>query len=570
MPPPAQRVGARVRLVLDAPPPSAPEVVVTDARRGARWRSGMIRRDGAWSVELAMPTEPTVLRYRFHLADGTVVRERRQVEGVIRAVYGRWGSRDFQIAVYREHPGPDWARDEIVYQIFPDRFARSEHRRRPTKRIVNGRPAISLAWGDPPEVPPKGRDFFGGDLRGIRERLDHLRDLGVSCVYMTPVFSSPTNHRYDAIDYTRIDRLLGDERELRRLVRDARARGIRVILDGVLNHCSPDSAYFRAAQRDKSAPTHRWFQFNRWPDGYRAWANVRHMPQFSESPEVEDFFFGPRGITRYWLGTGIAGWRLDVVPWKSTEFWRRFAAAMRSERGDAYLVSEDWTNATDRLVGDTFDATMNYRFAYAVRGFATGRLGPSELDDRLEVLRRDTPAPAFAAALNLLTSHDTARLLTICGGDRRRVLLATAVQLAYPGMPMIYYGEEAGLAGRFAEDGRRAYPWDAIDRATFRAFRRMIRARRASAVLRRGDVRTVWIDERTRTYGLVRTLADRAVVALFNGSERAVRLRVPLEHGLKRAGAWRDLLGGPAARGSRSELDVILTPLSSAWLVRPR
>lgn len=568
--PAAAPVGSRVRLDLDADAHAQPVVVVRDTRRGETWHVALARSGGRWSAELLLPTEPTVLRYHFVLAGGRLVRERRQVEGVSAPVYGRWEDRDFQLAVHVVRPGPAWASDQVVYQIFPDRFCRSAGGRDVRGRVVNGRPATTLRWGDAPEVPPRGRDFFGGDLRGIRERLDYLADLGVTCLYLTPIFASPTNHRYDALDYKRVDPLLGDERELRRLVAAARRRGIGVILDGVLNHCSRDSEYFRAARRDRRSPTYRWFHFDRWPDRYRSWLHVRYMPQFVESPELEDFFFGPEGVMRTWLRIGLAGWRLDVVPWKSREFWRRFAAAIRSDRPDAYLVAEDWSDATDRLLGDTFDATMSYRFAYAVRGFATGRLSPAELDDRLETLRRDTPAPAFAVQLNLLTSHDTARLLTICRGNVRRVKLAAAIQLAYPGTPMVYYGEEAGLAGRFAEDGRRAFPWDAIDRDLHGFFRAAMRARRGSAVLRRGDLSTALVDDPRRLYALLRTYRGRAVLAVFNGGVREARVRVPLPRPVAARGAWRDLLGGPPGRGTGSACEVVLPPLGAAWLVRPR
>lgn len=562
--------GALFRLDVAASARARPTAVLTDTRRGVTWRVALSRSRGAWSAELRAPMEPTVLRYHFALADGRRIRERRQIEGVNEAIYGRWETRDFQLAVYAARSRPEWAADQIAYQIFPDRFARGRRAPLSVERTVYGRPARALAWGAPPEVPPKGRDFFGGDLAGIRERLGYLADLGVTCLYFTPVFASPTNHRYDALDYERIDPLLGDGRELRALVRDARRKGIRVVLDGVLNHCSCDSEYFRAAQRDREAPSYRWFSFGRWPDRYVRWAKVRSMPQFAETPEVEEFFFGEQGVIRRWARIGIAGWRLDVVPWKSREFWRRFAAAMRRERPDTYLIAEDWSDATDRLVGDTFDATMNYRFAYAVRGFATGRLSPSELDDRLETLRRDTPAPAFSTQLNLLTSHDTARLLTICDGDRARVKLATALQLAYPGTPMVYYGEEAGLEGRFAEDGRRAFPWDDPDRDLQRFFRTAMRARRRSAVLRRGALRTLLVDDRRSLYGLLREHRRGAVLALFNGGERAARVSLRLTGDDRRSGAWRDLLGGTGATARDGRLSVTLPPMSAAWLVRPR
>jgi len=613
VPPAASPVGSTVTLSLDAPARRDPVAVVRDERRGDEWRVALRRADRSWEAQLLLPAEPTILRYRFELNGRRTVRERRQVEGTTHPVYGRWRSDDFRIAVYQPGSPPEWARDQVIYQIFPDRFARSGADR-PRREQVYGRPAIHLEWGERPEVPAKGRDFFGGDLAGVRERLDHLADLGVTCIYFTPIFSSPTNHRYDALDYFQIDPALGNEEDLRRLVADAAARGIRVILDVSINHCSSDSEHFLAAQRDRGAPTFRWFTFQRWPDRYLSWANVRRMPQFTESPEVEDFFFGPNGVTRYWLDAGIAGWRLDVTPWKSERFWQRYARAMRESQGlqspvrgtDAlYLVSEDWGDSSRRLLGDTFDATMNYRFAYAVRGFAIGRLSPSDLDDRLETLRRDTPEPAFYAQMNLLTSHDTGRLRSLLAtehgrddrsradrgparrGDRggrraahearvmARLRLAVGLQLAYPGAPMIYYGEEAGLEGRFAEDGRRSYPWDAlnggsdpesVEARTFQLYRTAMRARRDSVALRRGSLRTVWVRDRDRTYVFVREHLEQTVVVALNGGSRAARLAIPLGD-TSESGKWCDLLGTVKdAAFEEGRLRVALPPGSAAWL----
>jgi glycosidase len=278
---------------------------------------------------------------------------------------------------------------------------------------------------------------------------------------------------------------------------------------------------------------------------------------------MEQFFFGEGGIALHWLSYGTGGWRTDVTPWITDEFWRRFRRAVRKAYPDAYLVSEDWGNATHRLVGDTFDATMNYRFGYSVLGFAGNKLSPSELDDRLETLRRDTPPPQFNAQMNLIGSHDTARILTLLDGSRERVMLATALQLAYPGMPMIYYGDEAGLEGEYAEAGRRAFPWGSEDPQLLEFFRKAINARRNSRALSHGQVLTTWIDDRGG-YGFVRQSGGDVVVALFNnGSE-------PLEASVHMGadypdGEWTDLLGDRTAHLNNGTLSATIPPLGAAW-----
>ncbi len=565
IPPAASPVSALVRLELEAPDGSEPEAILGDMRRETSWRVALAGASpGRWTAEVELPGVPTVVRYHFRLADGSIIRERRQLEGVVEPLYCVWDERDFQIAVFDPTSVPPaWTQGAVVYQIFPDRFAIGDPSRVRTGGDVYGNEPLYPSWGERPERPPQGRDFFGGDLAGIEGKLDYLASLGVTCVYLTPVFAARTNHRYDAVDYFRIDPRLGDEEDLRRLVSAARERGIRVVLDGVFNHCSKDSAYFRAAQADRSSPTYRWFDFQEWPDRYTGWVDVPYLPEFVECPEVETFFFGPDGVARYWLDSGIAGWRLDVTPWISDGFWRRFRRAIRDGRDDLYLVAEDWGDATHRLVGDSFDATMNYRFAYSVAGYATGKVSPSELDDRLQTLRRDTPEPAFRAQLNLLDSHDTPRLLTVCDGDRRRVMLAAALLLAYPGVPMLYYGDEAGLEGDNAEDSRRTYPWDDPDETLLAFYRTAIQARRASPALSLGDVETVWIDDRTRTYGFLRRHDSDAVVALFNAGDTPAEIVLPVAF---EPGPAVDLLGSIQPVIAGDGLHVRVPPLSAGWI----
>jgi glycosidase len=291
------------------------------------------------------------------------------------------------------------------------------------------------------------------------------------------------------------------------------------------------------------------------------------MPAFGEGPEVEDFFFGNApgqpGVAQRWLNFGAAGWRTDVTPWLSDNFWRNFRRAVRKTYPEAYLVAEDWGDASRRLLGDMFDATMNYRFANAVLGFAGGKLGPLELDDRLETLRRDTPPVAFQAQLNMLDSHDTPRALTVLGGDRQRLMLAVALQFAYPGVPMVYSGDEAGQPGAYAEDSRRAFPWDALDEQLGAFYRRVIHTRRGSRALSKGEVETAWIDSRGG-YAILRRYEDERILAVFNNSSRSIRAEIPLDGST--SGHSPDLLGAlPDAAIHNDILTVNLPALSAGW-----
>ena len=453
-----------------------------------------------------------------------------------------WEEQDFRIAVYLPQGAPpEWTRGQVIYQIFPDRFMRGAE----TPRIDHSYQyeALHNPWGAPPEHPPKSRDFFGGNLRGVIQKLDYLADLGITCIYFTPIFASPTNHRYDAINYRLIDPQLGSLEDLVELIERAGQRGMRVLLDGVFNHCSSDSIYFKEAQASKLSPYYRWFHFNRWPDDYVGWLKVRTMPEFVECPEVEDFFFGDGkpegGIAQYWLSFGTAGWRTDVTPWLTEPYWRRFRRAVRKAFPEAFLVAEDWGDASKRLLGDTFDATMNYRFGYTVVGFAGSQIDPLELDDRLETLRRDTPPGPFHAQLNLLDSHDTPRAFTLLKKNHKRMILSAALQLAYPGAPMLYSGDEAGQEGAYAENSRRAFPWDQPDPRLFDFYRHAIHTRRSSRALSLGEVETAWIDPRGG-YGFLRRDGDEEVLALFNNGRKPLQAEIAVN---APGGELPDLLG---------------------------
>ncbi|HEX7974715.1 MAG TPA: glycoside hydrolase family 13 protein [Anaerolineales bacterium] len=573
--PPATPVSTQVQLELEAGDQAAPIIVFADPNREVGWRVAMdwISDRGLWMATILLPQEPTVVRYHFELADGTLIRERRQKEGIEKPLFGVWEEQDFRIAVYLpEGRPPKWVKGQVAYQIFPDRFNRTGNT--PGRERTYQYETRHLPWNELPEHPPKGRDYYGGNLRGVIEKLDYLAGLGITCIYFTPIFESPTNHRYDATNYHLIDPELGMLKDFKELLEKARERGIRILLDGVFNHCSSESLYFKAAQTDPHSQFFRWFNFTHWPDQYVSWVGVKTMPEFVECPEVESFFFGndsdgdPQfdGIAQYWLSFGTAGWRTDVTPWITDEYWRRFRRAVRQKYPEAFLVAEDWGDATARLLGNSFDATMNYRFAYTVVGFAGGHLNPLELDDRLETLRRDTPPEQFYAQLNLLDSHDTPRAFTLLKRSQRRMILAAALQLAYPGLPMIYYGDEAGIEGTYAENSRRSFPWNSPDKMLTDFYTCAIHARSQSEALRSGSVETAWIDSQGG-YAFLRQFGEEIVLAVFNNGKKTLRATILLPDAA--SGTWVDLLGLlPPAQVEGNILHAALPPAGAAWYAK--
>lgn len=566
-----------------------PELVLVDIRRDYSWRMVMtahVEQADTWVADVRMPMAPTIIHYDFKI-DGETLQERRQVENDAERhnipLYGEWQEMPFRIAVYDPDRMPaDWTQGMTIYQIFPDRFARTQTDEavKAAMKGVYGHEAVFKEWDDVPESPPLGRDFFGGDIPGIIERLDYLQDLGVECIYLNPIFEASANHRYEAIDFMKIDDMLGTQEDFDRLVEEAHRRDIRIVLDAVFNHCSSDSIYFDiigkftaetgipGATQSKESPYYRWFTFDNWPHAYRGWIGLGFMPEFVECPEMEEYFLGPDGVTAHWLNRGIDGWRCDVAFDNTDEFWRRFRNRVEAVKPDVYLISEEWRDSTHYMLGDMFSGTMNYRLMWALRGFcATDQLKPTELDDRLMTWIRDTPPPALKAQMNLIDSHDTDRALTACGGDRTRFKQMVAFLLAYAGAPMIYYGDEVGLEGDNAEDGRRTFPWGNIDQEIYGFFKRIMKFRRESMALRHGETETVVIDDDRMVYGFARRLGHEVVYALFNGGDNTISVQVPLAEG--EVGRWVDVLEMHAAVEAEDDhLTVELQPRGAAWYVR--
>jgi cyclomaltodextrinase len=428
---------------------------------------------------------------------------------------------------------PDWVRDAVFYQIFPDRFASSA-------RVA--KPGTYEPW----DSPPTARGFKGGDLLGIAEHLPYLADLGVNALYLTPIFSSASNHRYHTYDYLAVDPLLGGDAALRELLDQAHGHGMRVVLDGVFNHTGRGFwAFHHVLENGSGSPYRDWFHFSRaalegrrafrpypWPSdpadapdepvtgvpddergdeslrqlGYRAWWGLPALPKLNTSnPEVREHIFG---VAEHWLRFGIDGWRLDVPTEIQDEpFWQEFRRRCRAVNPECYIVGEIWNEAPDWLRGDRFDALMNYPLAEAILGFAAqGHLDEDVVRRHHEygatVRRRDGAGfatelerlmglydPAITEVqLNLLDSHDSPRFRTMAGTDRAAYHLAVVLQATLPGAPCTYYGDEVGVEGDHDPDCRRAFPRDEAswDRDPLAWTRAGYAARHALPALRRG------------------------------------------------------------------------------------
>lgn len=342
-----------------------------------------------------------------------------------------------------------WMDTAAFYQIFVERF-----------NIGNAdkdKSYINLRWGD----KPNPKSFAGGDIKGITKKLGYLNELGVNALYLTPVFRSVSNHKYDVSDYYEIDENFGDKRQLKELIETAHSMGMKVVLDAVFNHCSENLNQFRdVVKNGRKSKYYDWFVItNDEPLKYECFASCEYMPKFNTSnPEVRDFLIG---IAAYWIKEfDIDGWRLDVSDEVSHAFWRQFRSAVKAVKPECVLIGENWHDANIYLRGDQFDSIMNYAFTKACLDFyAFGEFGAQNLSDKLnEILMRNTDT-VNNMMLNLLDTHDTHRFLTRVNGDKNKLMSALALTYFFPGAPCVYYGTENAMEGGYDPDCRRTFDW---------------------------------------------------------------------------------------------------------------
>ena len=473
--------------------------------------------------------------------------------------------RRFRVTVYDpEFKVPEWAQDAVYYFIFPERYRNGNPSNDPkvgATKYQSHNIEVHKNWLDRPFKPGTGdgsdphynNDFFGGDLEGIIQKLDDIKDLGANAIYMTPVFKAASNHKYDTADFHEIDPAFGTIADFTRLTQEAAKRGIRVIPDASLNHVGADSKYFDRFGNFKSeglgafagnriqtnSPYASWFTLDATqtdPDKqFKGWVGVADLPELNKnSAGWRQFAYGDKdSVTRKWLKLGAAGWRMDVAPWVPDDFWREWRKAVKQTKPDAVTIAETWFDASKYFLGDTFDATMNYVMRNAILDFANGS-DARTLVANLEHLREAYPPQAFHALMNLLSSHDQARALYVLGGTttasadamqkaKQKLRLATALQMSLPGAPTVYYGDEVGLTGGDDPYNRMPYPWADLggqpDMALRADFKALLKLRQEKPVLRRGQLSAPLLST-SNTMVLTRHTANAQVLMAFNNSDQ--------------------------------------------------
>ena len=612
-----------------------------------------------WQAVVHAPATPTVLHYRFIVADGPTTRyveddppdasgggAKEGSDGGPGRVYAQSIDASWQISVAQAgFTTPDWTHGATVYQIFPDRYANGDPANDPSPTAtagtsgaaiyrsgtVYGNPILAKAWTARPEgycraytgftctEQPLGRDFFGGDLKGVSAHLDDLAAMGVTAIYLNPIFAAPSNHKYDTLAYDTIDPALGTQADFEALVAAAKARGIHLILDGVFNHVSSDSPWFDRSRRfatvgaceSAASPYRPWFTF-RPPTGqepspcapstaggkdtyYVGWGGYDTIPEVNETPAFTDLISGQHGIIGRWIAGGAAGWRLDVVDNLSHQLVRKIRTAAKAADPQAVVIGEQWNNASAWLLGDQADSTMNYRFRRAVIGLVNGDtadldgtiagLTPSQFASRMEGVQEQYPPAAWDSLLNLVDSHDTTRILwTLAPGAdnpaakestagladaKAKLRLVSALQLTWPGMASIYYGTEAGLTGQDDPDDRRPYPWASIDTNLQAWYRTLGQARRANVALQTGDLEFLAADDTASTLSYLRRADRQAAVVALNLSTSPQAVTLDLAGKLPAGTVLTDALGGAGVTVAADPVTIQLPARGVAILVTP-
>ena len=466
---------------------------------------------------------------------------------------------------------PDWVKHAVFYQIFPDRFAQSQ-------RVH--KPANLEPWNN----KPTNNGFKGGDLLGVAEKLDYLQDLGVNALYLCPIFQSTANHRYHTQDYLRVDPILGGDAAFQELLKAAHKRKMKVILDGVFNHASRGFYQFNhALENGADSPYVDWFNFQGFPvhayhgkANYDCWWGIPALPKFNTNiPAVREYLFK---VGEYWIEQGIDGWRLDVpAEIADDSFWQEFRNRVKAINPEAYIVGEIWHTAERWLQGDQFDAVMNYLFTKACVGFfADGKIDTTLSAGVGYAPVTDLDASGFAYSLNmtlglydrainevqmnLLSSHDTARYLSIVKHDVSALKLATLCQMTYPGAPSVYYGDEIGLEGGKDPDCRRAFNWDEqIWNHELRDYmKQCIALRKKYSALRTGDFRVIYAEGKAVAY--YRQLGDEKLIIALNSDTQAATINIVTREVLPDDAKLKVIFGNKAsyltANGSLTTLKI--------------
>lgn len=566
----AAAAGSTVTLsvaVEDAGIPRAVTLVTNKGRENMFYKS-TVGEYNIYTACLKLPDEPCKLWYYFELDTNEgffCYGNNPDGLGGVGELSNGVPDKKYQITVYSsDYKTPDWFKKGICYQIFPDRFCREGDFQAEKPHIKK------RSWGEMPYYRADqfgGKydcsDFFGGNIKGIISKLDYLSELGINVIYLNPIFEACSNHRYDTGDYEKIDPVLGSEEDFKELCAKAKEHGIRIILDGVFNHTGSDSKYFNkdgnydsvGAYQSPDSPYYKWYRFFDFPDRYESWWGMTTLPQVEEmEPSYREYILSGRdAIIKKWLRMGASGWRLDVADELPDAFIKELRKEVKETDSAAVIIGEVWEDASNKiaygeereyLLGGELDSVMNYPLRNALIDFALGRCDAGGFDRRIVSIKENYPRETFYSLLNFLSSHDVERIFTVLGGEhpdskdaqatykltgerreiaKKRLFAAWTLLFTMPGVPCLFYGDEAGLEGFGDPFCRSCYPWGNEDTEMLEKVKSLIKIRKSSDTFSLGSMETVYAEG--AAYAMLRGFENERFITLLNfGGDAEIRL----------------------------------------------
>jgi glycosidase len=454
-----------------------------------------------------------------------------------------------------------WVEDAIFYQIFPDRFYNGNFKNDP--------PSVAK-WGS----SPTRDNLFGGDLEGIKKKLPYLKEIGINAIYLNPIFKAGTNHKYDTWDYYEVDPMFGSKGDLLNLIKEVHKLKMKIILDGVFNHCGDGFWAFRdVKEKGICSGYHNWFVINgdnisEKPLNYQTAGGAKYLPKFNYNNKlVREYILR---VAEYWTKEAeIDGWRIDI-PWKvPMDFWQIFRKKVKEINPDAYIVGEIWRDATPWIKGNTFDGVMNYRLRdLVIDFFIKDSIDAEDFDYELLYLRELHNLNAYVM-LNLLSSHDVPRILTVANNNIKRLIVSVVFLMTYIGVPMIYYGDEVGMVGENDPDCRRTMIWDKSlwNKEINDIYRKLIRFRMEHESLRSGSFKTLLVFN--RLYAYQRLKGPDTVIIVLNPGEKQDKVTVPFKKGAIFYKTWVDIFTENRYKVAGDYLVIKNVPELSALVLKP-
>lgn len=443
----------------------------------------------------------------------------------------------YQITIYSNEKVPSWYKEGIIYQIFVDRFFNGEK----DEKVLNPKKNIFIygRWDDEPMYIKdiNGNiirwDFYGGNLLGIIKKLKYIKSLGITTIYLNPIFDSPSCHKYDTGNYEKIDPMFGDEETFKELCNKAEKLGMKIVLDGVFSHTGSDSKYFNkfgnydslGAYQSLQSPYYRWYKFNDYPKLYESWWGFSNMPNVDElNPSYLDYIIRKKdSIIEKWLKLGASGWRLDVADELPDEFIKILKKKLKEVKKDSILIGEVWEDASNKfsynrkreyLFGNELDSVTNYPLRQLILDIVKGFIGSSYFIKKYMSLKENYPKEYFYSTMNMLGSHDTKRVLTILNGNVNLLKLAVIIQMTLPGVPLIYYGDEVGLLGEEDPSNRKTYPWGKENKEILNFYMVIVKIRITEEALKKGEIKFLSLPN--EILGYERIYGNEKIIVLVN------------------------------------------------------